>query len=250
MNSHQTVSTTTFEQWPIGDLSKDKYVSLLDGRHRDVTISRQDQPALRAITLHIIDTNSVSRAKMARLAFMSGHHAEIYADCNEIIDCTPNSGVILFAVEPGEPLLNELMTKLAAQGTWLPVIGYSATPDARTVVDTIRMGAIDYIAMPLDLTQLHQSIERVLTESKSMRQLRTLEAEAVSLLSRLSKREREVLGAMSRGKSNKEIARDLEISPRTVEIHRMKMMAKLGARHSADAVRMQFLAEGPGAMAA
>jgi DNA-binding NarL/FixJ family response regulator len=50
-------------------------------------------------------------------------------------------------------------------------------------------------------------------------------------------REREVLERLTKGYSNKAIARELEISPRTVEIHRMKMMGKLGARHAADAVR-------------
>ena len=64
--------------------------------------------------------------------------------------------------------------------------------------------------------------------------------EARSKLSLLTQRETEVLDLLVAGSSNKQIARDLEISPRTVEIHRANMMAKLGANHAADAVRLRL----------
>jgi FixJ family two-component response regulator len=64
--------------------------------------------------------------------------------------------------------------------------------------------------------------------------------EARSLISCLSGREREVLDWLTRGSSNKVIARELDISPRTVEIHRANMMAKLGASHAAEAVRLKL----------
>ncbi|WP_232366704.1 response regulator transcription factor [Alteripontixanthobacter muriae] len=67
--------------------------------------------------------------------------------------------------------------------------------------------------------------------------------EARGRLSALSGHEREVLDWLSRGSSNKNIARELDISPRTVEIHRANMMSKLGANHAADAVRLRLEAQ-------
>ena len=67
--------------------------------------------------------------------------------------------------------------------------------------------------------------------------------EARNRISNLSRREREVLDWLAEGSSNKAIARELEISPRTVEIHRANMMSKLGARHAAEAVRLKLEAQ-------
>ena len=86
-------------------------------------------------------------------------------------------------------------------------------------------------------------------EADAQRQQRARAAEARQRISRLSMREREVLDRLAEGCSNKAIARELEISPRTVEIHRMKMMGKLGARHAAEAVRLRLEASGLGDLA-
>jgi FixJ family two-component response regulator len=67
--------------------------------------------------------------------------------------------------------------------------------------------------------------------------------EARDRISTLSAREREVLDWLAEGSSNKAIARELDISPRTVEIHRANMMTKLGARHAAEAVRLKLEAK-------
>ena len=249
MNSYLSSSHAAAQLLPSASLfqreeNDNRLIGLVDG-----DVAPEGQPKTRGITLHIIDGNSASRAQMARLAIMGGLHAEIYADCDELLQCSPTNGIVLCVSDPGAPVLTDLMDKLLEQGTWLPVIAYSQNPSAREVVDTIKMGAIDYLVAPLDLTLLNQSIERVFLESKDVYEMRTQEASASEAVARLTPREQQVLGGISSGNSNKAIARDLDISPRTVEIHRMKMMAKLGVHHAAGAVRIQLLAHGRNALA-
>jgi FixJ family two-component response regulator len=129
-------------------------------------------------------------------------------------------------------------------GHWLPVIAIAETPETYAVVRAIKSGALDYLAMPSQIAPLNDAISRAAKEADAFRAQRARAAEARQRISRLSLREREVLDRLADGCSNKAIARDLDISPRTVEIHRMKMMGKLGARHAAEAVRLRIEASG------
>ena len=202
------------------------------------------------VTLHILDGDTARRAQLARLAFAAGHHAEIYANAEELLAHAPSGGLVLAQDEPvgeGIPLLIAAMMRA---GHWLPVIAISETPETAAVVRAIKAGALDYLAMPSQIGPLNQAISQATREADSFRAQRARAAEARQRISRLSSREREVLDRLAEGCSNKAIARDLDISPRTVEIHRMKMMGKLGARHAAEAVRLRIEATGLDELAA
>lgn len=194
-------------------------------------------------TLHILDSESVRRAQLARLAFAAGHHAEIYATIEEFVAHAPERGLLLVQDDCSGPSIAELIDTLLQAGQWMPVIALAERPRTPDVVLAIKAGAFDYLEVPQQIGPLNEAIERALQESEGHRNRRSRAVEARQRIACLSPREREVLDRLAEGLSNKAIARDLAISPRTVEIHRMKMMAKLGARHAADAVRLRIEAD-------
>ncbi len=196
------------------------------------------------VTLHILDGDSARRAQLARLAFAAGHHAEIYANAEELLAHAPAGGLVLAQDDPVGQGIPDLIAGMMHAGHWLPVIAISDTPETSAVVRAIKAGALDYLAMPSQIAPLNDAVSSAAREADSFRAQRARAAEARQRISRLSTREREVLDRLAEGCSNKAIARELEISPRTVEIHRMKMMGKLGARHAAEAVRLRIEATG------
>ncbi|MFN3456363.1 MAG: response regulator transcription factor [Novosphingobium sp.] len=196
------------------------------------------------VTLHILDSDSARRAQLARLAFAAGHHAEIYANAGELLAHAPTSGLVLAQDEPVGEGIRKLIAAMMQAGHWLPVVAIAEAPQTAAVVVAIKAGALDYLAQPSQIGPLNEAVARATREADTFRAQRARAAEARQRISRLSLREREVLDRLAEGCSNKAIARELDISPRTVEIHRMKMMGKLGARHAAEAVRLRIEATG------
>jgi len=189
-------------------------------------------------TLHIVGGDSRSRAEQARIAFALGHHAEVYGELEELLDRPPVEGIVLAADEGPADGAKRLIARLGEAGVWLPVVLAADRPEIERVVAAIKAGALDYLVLPLEMGQFARRLDAILAEAGEHAERRRREIEARHAVGLLSRREREVLELLSAGCSNKEIARSLAISPRTVEIHRGNMMTKLGAGHAADAVRL------------
>jgi len=193
--------------------------------------------------LHIVDGDSRRRAKLARIAYNLGHHAEVYSNLGELAERPPQDGILLVHDSPERDDTGEVAETLAVleeAGVWLPVILADECPTTDQVVEGIKQGALDFIELPCRQDRLVTALARVsreaLTQAGDQRRMLV----ARERIATLSRREREVLGHLTKGKSNKEIARRLGLSPRTVEIHRANMMQKLSASHVAEAVRMQI----------
>ncbi len=195
------------------------------------------------LKLHFVGGDSRVRAEQSRIAFGLGHHAEVYSDLAELMDSGPTDGVIVACEDVLVVGMDRLLEKLGASGIWLPVIAASYAPDVDEVVQAIRAGALDYVRLPLTETEFTRMVNHVVADAGRHCEARRRLIDARLRIDALSRREREVLYWLSEGCSNKDIARVLDISPRTVEIHRANMMEKLGASHAAGAVRLRLEAQ-------
>ena len=135
----------------------------------------------------------------------------------------------------------ELQTRLNRLGFALPIIVMTGHGDVQTAVRAMKAGAYDFIEKPFDDERLLAAIDQALALSgPGSRERET--AEALDKIATLSPRERDVLDGLVAGKPNKVIAYDLGISVRTVEVHRARMLERLGTRSTAEAIRVAVMA--------
>lgn len=135
----------------------------------------------------------------------------------------------------------ELQQLLNDKGIKMPVIIITGHGDVPVAVQAMKAGAIDFLEKPYDNELLVTRIKQCLSEvSKSQDKSRII-AEAKTYLSRLTPREREVMNLLVAGKHNKIIAKELNISVRTAEAHRAKVMKKLHAESLSDIVRLALV---------
>jgi FixJ family two-component response regulator len=123
-------------------------------------------------------------------------------------------------------------------GIWLPIIAFAESPVAAQIARAVLDGAIGYIAWPFDDGELAETIMTALERSQILGETRVREAVARNQIEALTRREREVLSGVASGLSNRKIGQKLGISPRTVEIHRSKMLHKMGVHHTSEAIRI------------
>jgi FixJ family two-component response regulator len=115
----------------------------------------------------------------------------------------------------------------------------TTTPDVDGVVLAMKYGATDVLSAPIDTEHLVSVVRDALRRDVHLGAMRDGQRQIeVRGFSQLSNREREVLQLLVSGNSNKEAARSLGISPRTVEVHRARVMQKLGAKNTADLIRI------------
>ncbi len=136
----------------------------------------------------------------------------------------------------------ELQAALAGRKAGIPVIFMTGHGDVPLAVRAMKGGATDFLEKPFDDERLIASVRRALAGSRVGGEVMAGAGEAAARLSLLTGREREVLLLLSSGHANKVVAHKLDISPRTVEVHRANLMRKLEARNLADLVRLAVAA--------
>ncbi len=140
----------------------------------------------------------------------------------------------------------DLQRKLKTENSTLPVIVMTAHGDIATARSALRDGAIDFLEKPLDEDDLLQAVDLALrADLEHVERAQQFEG-VLERLQRLTEREMGVFNRITDGAHNREIAEELGISPRTVEVHRARLMEKLGARRVADLFRIRFEINGHG----
>jgi two-component system response regulator FixJ len=211
-----------------------------------MTFMLQGSGRMAGAVIHVVDDDHQVRASTSFLLRSAGYHAEVYADGTEFLSAARlEKGCVLLDVRmPGLSGL-EVQQALQARGDTIPVIMLSGHGDVATAVQAIRRGALDFLEKPYSEANLLESVQRAVEADETERSRRRRTIEAKNRLALLSSRELETLQGLVAGLTNKEIAARLDLSPRTVEMHRAKLMDSLNAKSLSQLVRIGMEAELP-----
>ena len=201
----------------------------------------------RAPAVFIVDDDDAVRSSLRLLLKSAGYAAVAYASAQEFLaEWNPaQPGCLVLDVRmPGMSGL-ELQTELNQRGAIIPVIFISGHGDIPMAVEAIQHGAFDFLPKPFGDQDLLDRVARALALDAENRKVLMQHELLRSRYEELTPREREVLALVTQGKANKVMAGDLGVSQRTVEIHRARVMEKMGANSLAQLVRMVLDLQGP-----
>lgn len=171
---------------------------------------------------------------------LAGYAIETHDDAEEFLagaDLRKADCVMLDIRMPGHNGM-DLLEQLQRSDPSLPVIMITGHGDVDLAVSAIQKGAADFLEKPFPDSRLMEAIEKAVNQRKTARTHSTEQAELAARLDRLTPREMDVFRELVTGQPNKVIAYNLRCSPRTVEIHRARVMTKMRAKNLADVVRM------------
>jgi len=194
--------------------------------------------------VHIVDDEDSIRRSAKFMLSTSGYAVETWESGVAFLKeaKTAEPGCILLDVRMPEMDGLEVQQALNERGITMPVIILTGHGDIGIAVRAMKAGAVDFIEKPFEKAVLMSAIEAAHARlEKNAADLERNE-EAHVMLGKLTGREREVLDGLAKGLPNKTIAYDLDISPRTVEVHRANLMTKLGVRSLSEALRIAFAA--------
>jgi len=194
--------------------------------------------------VRVVDDDAAIRRSLERLLDSASLIAVSYETPLAFLAAAPGllSGCILLDLWMPEMDGLELMARLRQEGVPLPVIVMTAQGDVQSAVRAMKAGAVDFIEKPFDDEVLLNAIAASLSPAGQGTTARDA-LDAAHQLAALSPRERQVLDALLAGRPNKVIAYDLGLSVRTVEVHRARMMQRLGVRQLSEAIRLAVMAE-------
>lgn len=198
-------------------------------------------------TVFVVDDDEAVRQALKLLIESVGMRVEAFPNAEEFLashDFHRPGCLVLDIRMPGMSGLT-LQDQLIARRVDIPVIMITGHGDVAMAVGAVKKGAIDFIQKPFDDEVLLQRVQQALSLDAERRRRNAERAEFDSKLARLTPREREVLDLLISGKGNKEVAFQLGLSRKTVDIHRAHVMMKLGVDSLLDVARMGFISEIP-----
>lgn len=194
--------------------------------------------------IYIVDDEAALRDSLSMLLRAEDFNTEQFATPAAFLDQVadlPEGLIILDLWMPGMSGI-EVLQELNRRGFTLPIICITGHGDVSTAVKAIKLGAADFFEKPFDSTQLIERIKHCIQKHQTQKQLDDFTARAKELMSKLTPRECEVLQGLVDGLRNKQIAYNMDISIRTVELHRVHVMDKLEAKSLSDVLKIAIAA--------
>ncbi|MBV9694600.1 MAG: response regulator transcription factor, partial [Alphaproteobacteria bacterium] len=198
---------------------------------------------MSADIVHVVDDDESVRDSLGALLVSAGYAVRLYASATAFLADPPaQQGCVVTDVRMPEMDGLELQEEILRRGLGYQVIVMTGHADVPLAVRAMRSGAADFIEKPFDDEVMLESIRRAIEIGRQTRD-RLAEARAAqNLLALLTPREHHVFDQLVAGRSNKVAAYELGISPRTIEIHRARIMDKMNARSLSDLVRAALAA--------
>ncbi len=192
--------------------------------------------------VHIVDDDDAVRKSLQLLFRTVGIDAVAHVSGDAFLDQFDDSveGCILLDIRmPGMSGL-EVQKQLQERGSTLPIIFITGHGDVPMAVEAMQLGAFDFLQKPFRDQDLMDRVSRALSDNQEQREKTEFQQEVTQRYETLTPREKEVMACVVKGQANKVIAMDRDVSQRTVEIHRARVMEKMQARSLADLVRMSI----------
>ena len=196
-------------------------------------------------TVFIVDDDAAVRDSLNFLLKTVGIESQTFSSGDEFLDAyKPDwEGCILLDIRmPGVSGM-EVQRRLVDQDCSLPIIFITGHGDIPMAVEAMHLGAHDFVQKPFHDQELLDRIQAALSARRDMQDEVELKRTIQQRFSTLTPRETEVMAAVAKGHANKVIAMDLELSQRTVEIHRARVMEKMQVRSLAELVKLAVMLE-------
>lgn len=215
-------------------LPREKEKERDNGPHDGKTVG-----ALLSPLIHLIDDDEAVRSSLALLISTVGLRVQSWSDPQAFISGFDRQGIGAIVLDVRMPGISGLtvLDTLMAQGVDQPVIMLTGHGTVDMCRRAFKAGAAEFLEKPVNDEQLLEALQNAVRQHVKSRERRQTDRQAQERFAQLSEREREVLGLIVAGLTNKEIGRALDVSPRTVETHRANLFAKLEAESLAQLIR-------------
>lgn len=198
-------------------------------------------PSQPPVTVFLVDDEPDVSTALVWLLDSVKIHARAFQSSEEFLRAlASNNGPSCAVLDLRMPETSglDLLQRMIEIGHRIPVIFLSAHGDVPAAVNAMQLGAIDFLQKPFNSQIFLDSVNRAIRLARAAYEQHARESDTQTILARLSEREKDVLEAMLRGQTSKEIAKVLGISPKTVDVHRANMMHKLKAATYRDLLNM------------
>ena len=194
--------------------------------------------------IYVIDDDEAMRDSLNFLLDSSGFGVTLFDNAQGFLDALPGLAFGCVISDIRMPGLDgiELLKRMKAQHSPFPILIMTGHGDVPLAVEAMKLGAVDFLEKPFEDDRLTTMIETAIRQAEPDAKSEAIAQDIVARVASLSPRERQVMEGLIAGLSNKLIARDYDISPRTIEVYRANVMTKMQANSLSELVRLAMRA--------
>lgn len=194
--------------------------------------------------VYVIDDDDAMRDSLNFLLDSSGYSVTLFDNAQRFMDALPGLAFGCVVSDVRMPGIDgiELLKRMKAQHSPFPILIMTGHGDVPLAVEAMKLGAVDFLEKPFEDDRLIAMIETAIRQAEPAAKSEAIAQDVAARVASLSPRERQVMEGLVAGLSNKLIARDYDISPRTIEVYRANVMTKMQAGSLSELVRLAMRA--------